>query len=330
MWDWAIWGALIAGRAPFSLRSRCSRCGACGRGATSSAPAEHLLRGLDEIAAKGEATAGKAAAAGETDELQRSLLRLRRSLAQLAVLREAIDEVQDAFGRARRAHAAQVIVAAIDLGTNTTRLLVADVDGGRCDELHRETRITRLGEGVDRRRRLLPVPIARVRNALADYRRDRRGARGAERTLAGRDERRPRRGERRGVPRRDRVELRLRDPAASAARRRRRSPAAASPPGPSTPGTLIARHRRRLDRARRSTTSTSASTSARVRLTERFLHGDPPTPASSRACGDAVRAELPASRARAGRRRRRHGDDARRARPRARAVRPRPRRRAHG
>ncbi|HZS23808.1 MAG TPA: Ppx/GppA phosphatase family protein [Gaiellaceae bacterium] len=74
-------------------------------------------------------------------------------------------------------------VAAVDLGTNTTRLLVADVDDGRVAELHRETRITRLGEGVDTRRRLLPVPIARVRNALSDYRRTLESL-GAERTLA--------------------------------------------------------------------------------------------------------------------------------------------------
>jgi len=75
-----------------------------------------------------------------------------------------------------------VIVAAIDLGTNTTRLLVAGIEDGRVDELHRETRITRLGEGVDTRRRLLPVPIARVRNALTDYRRTAETL-GAERTL---------------------------------------------------------------------------------------------------------------------------------------------------
>ena len=62
-------------------------------------------------------------------------------------------------------------VAAVDLGTNSTRLLVADVDDGRVVELDRKTRITRLGEGVDERRRLLPVPIARVRNVLTDYRR---------------------------------------------------------------------------------------------------------------------------------------------------------------
>ena len=73
-------------------------------------------------------------------------------------------------------------VAAVDLGTNTTRLLVANVEDGRVEELHRETRITRLGEGVDARRRLLPVPIARVRNALSDYRRTAESL-GAERTL---------------------------------------------------------------------------------------------------------------------------------------------------
>jgi exopolyphosphatase / guanosine-5'-triphosphate,3'-diphosphate pyrophosphatase len=61
-------------------------------------------------------------------------------------------------------------VAAVDLGTNSTRLLVADVTGDRLSELHRETRVTRLGEGVDERRRLLPLPIARVRNVLSDYR----------------------------------------------------------------------------------------------------------------------------------------------------------------
>ena len=62
-------------------------------------------------------------------------------------------------------------VAAVDLGTNSTRLLVADIDDSRIREIRRETRVTRLGEGVDRRRRLLPLPIARVRNVLSDYRR---------------------------------------------------------------------------------------------------------------------------------------------------------------
>src|ERR671925_520009 len=74
-------------------------------------------------------------------------------------------------------------VAAVDLGTNSTRLLVADVLDGRVDELERATVITRLGEGVDERRRLLPEPIARVRNCLVDFRR-RLEELGAERTLA--------------------------------------------------------------------------------------------------------------------------------------------------
>jgi exopolyphosphatase/guanosine-5'-triphosphate,3'-diphosphate pyrophosphatase len=74
-------------------------------------------------------------------------------------------------------------VGAIDLGTNATRLLVADVEDGRVDEVVRRTKITRLGEGVDARRRLLPVPVARVRNVLTDYRRELE-ALGAERTLA--------------------------------------------------------------------------------------------------------------------------------------------------
>jgi exopolyphosphatase / guanosine-5'-triphosphate,3'-diphosphate pyrophosphatase len=74
-------------------------------------------------------------------------------------------------------------VAAVDLGTNSTRLLVADVEDGRVAELVRRSVVTRLGEGVDARRRLLPVPVARVRNALTDFRRELE-ALGAERTLA--------------------------------------------------------------------------------------------------------------------------------------------------
>ncbi len=74
-------------------------------------------------------------------------------------------------------------VAAVDLGTHATRLLVADVEDGRIEEVERDLVFTKLGEDVDRRRRLLPLPIARVRNCLSDYRR-RIEALGAERTLA--------------------------------------------------------------------------------------------------------------------------------------------------
>src|ERR1051325_8844097 len=74
-------------------------------------------------------------------------------------------------------------VGVVDLGTNSTRLLVADVGDGHVEEIERRTEITRLGEGVDQRRQLLPLPIARVRNVLSDYRRE-LDAKGAERVLA--------------------------------------------------------------------------------------------------------------------------------------------------
>jgi exopolyphosphatase/guanosine-5'-triphosphate,3'-diphosphate pyrophosphatase len=74
-------------------------------------------------------------------------------------------------------------VGVVDLGTNSTRLLIADVDDGHVDEVARETRITRLGEGVDERRKLLPLPVTRVRNVLTDFRRE-LDERGAERVLA--------------------------------------------------------------------------------------------------------------------------------------------------
>jgi exopolyphosphatase/guanosine-5'-triphosphate,3'-diphosphate pyrophosphatase len=74
-------------------------------------------------------------------------------------------------------------VAAVDLGTNSTRLLVADVADGRVEEVERAVTITGLGEGVDARGKLLPLPLARVRNCLAGYRRTIEEL-GAERVLA--------------------------------------------------------------------------------------------------------------------------------------------------
>jgi exopolyphosphatase/guanosine-5'-triphosphate,3'-diphosphate pyrophosphatase len=59
------------------------------------------------------------------------------------------------------------LVAAIDCGTNSTRLLVAS-DGDR--PVERLMRITRLGEGVDRTGRLAPEAIERTVSVLAEYR----------------------------------------------------------------------------------------------------------------------------------------------------------------
>lgn len=65
-------------------------------------------------------------------------------------------------------------VAAIDCGTNSIRLLVADVteafDGQKeLRDLHREMRIVRLGKGVDATGRLDPEALERTRVALVDY-----------------------------------------------------------------------------------------------------------------------------------------------------------------
>ncbi|MBX5470137.1 MAG: Ppx/GppA family phosphatase [Thermoleophilaceae bacterium] len=62
-------------------------------------------------------------------------------------------------------------IAVIDLGTNSTRLLVADVEDARLTILERRTSVTRLGEGVDRSGRLAEPAMARVYEAVAEFRR---------------------------------------------------------------------------------------------------------------------------------------------------------------
>jgi exopolyphosphatase / guanosine-5'-triphosphate,3'-diphosphate pyrophosphatase len=60
-------------------------------------------------------------------------------------------------------------VAAIDCGTNSIRLLIADVSGGRLTDVARRLELVRLGEGVDRTGRLAPEAIERTRLALLGY-----------------------------------------------------------------------------------------------------------------------------------------------------------------
>jgi exopolyphosphatase/guanosine-5'-triphosphate,3'-diphosphate pyrophosphatase len=75
-------------------------------------------------------------------------------------------------------------IAVADLGTNSTRLLVADVTAdGRLTQLERHTTVTRLGEGVDGSGRLLPEAMERVYSALARYREIAEAA-GAQRRIA--------------------------------------------------------------------------------------------------------------------------------------------------
>jgi exopolyphosphatase / guanosine-5'-triphosphate,3'-diphosphate pyrophosphatase len=62
-------------------------------------------------------------------------------------------------------------VAAIDCGTNTIKLLVADIDrdAGTQHDLVRELRIVRLGQGVDRTGRLADEALDRVFRAVEEY-----------------------------------------------------------------------------------------------------------------------------------------------------------------
>ena len=185
-------------------------------------------------------------------------------------------------------------VAAIDQGTNTTRLLVADVDDGSISEVAKRLEITRLGEGVDARRRLLPLPITRVRNVLTDYRREAEQL-GAERVLlvatsAVRD---AENGEAflgeiewsygfvtRLLSGDDEAELTFR----GAADGRAGTALVVDPGGGSTEFVLgdggAVQWRSSVD-------------VGSVRLTERFLRSDPPELAEQQACAEHVRSLLP-------------------------------------
>jgi exopolyphosphatase / guanosine-5'-triphosphate,3'-diphosphate pyrophosphatase len=60
-------------------------------------------------------------------------------------------------------------VAAIDCGTNSIRLLIADIQDQTAEDVVRRMEIVRLGEGVDRTGELSPAAIERTRVALAGY-----------------------------------------------------------------------------------------------------------------------------------------------------------------
>ena len=189
-----------------------------------------------------------------------------------------------------------MIVAVVDVGTNSTRLLVADVDGGRVRrELERRTAVTRLGEGVDDSGRLSEEAVERVLSACASYREliDRHGAERvvAVLTSAVRDagngpalERRLRErfgfeattitGER---------EARLTFVGATAARAFAGSLMVLDIGGGSTE--MVVGH----DSSVEFFVSTQIGS---VRHTERFLHADPPTRSELDACREAVRTGL--------------------------------------
>ena len=167
-------------------------------------------------------------------------------------------------------------VAAVDCGTNSTRLLVAGPSG---HAEAREMRITRLGQGVDATRRLRPEAMERTFAALREFRsimdahrveRARLVATSAVRDAGNGDAFLRSASEIVGVP----AELLL-------ARRRAGCPTPGRRPScPRATAVVVCGHRRRVDRDRHAAGREVRSESLDigcVRLTERFLRGDPPS-----------------------------------------------------
>jgi exopolyphosphatase/guanosine-5'-triphosphate,3'-diphosphate pyrophosphatase len=69
----------------------------------------------------------------------------------------------------RAGKALHMRVAAIDVGTNTTRLLVAEAHGPGYRELDRRLSYTRIGEGVDAQGRIQPEAMKRTLGAIAEF-----------------------------------------------------------------------------------------------------------------------------------------------------------------
>jgi exopolyphosphatase/guanosine-5'-triphosphate,3'-diphosphate pyrophosphatase len=63
-------------------------------------------------------------------------------------------------------------IAVVDIGTNSTRLLVARVEDGRVEELERQSKVTRLGQDVDATGRLADEAVERVFGVLDDYKQE--------------------------------------------------------------------------------------------------------------------------------------------------------------
>ena len=185
-------------------------------------------------------------------------------------------------------------VAVVDIGTNSTRLLIADVETGRVHEVDRRSEVTRLGEGVDATGRLGEEPMARVLATLEAYheaiRKQGCDATTGVLTSAVRDaENGPEFAElvrtRFGLDVRTtpgEEEARLTFLGATAER--------ADPPDGSLLVIDIGGGSTEFVIGRSGEVAFNVSTQAGVvRQTERHLHSDPPAPAELRALGDEVR-----------------------------------------
>ncbi len=195
--------------------------------------------------------------------------------------------------------------AGIDCGTNSIRLLIADVADGALTDVVREMRVVRLGEGVDRTGRIAPSALERTRVALTDYAAA-VSAHGAERvrmvaTSATRDA-----GNRSEFVAMVREVLGVEPEIISGAEEAVLSFAGAASVLDLGRGDVLvadigggSTELVRGDREMRALRSHSMDVGC-VRMTERHLHDDPPTPeqiaatiADLRAAIDAARADVP-------------------------------------
>ena len=193
-------------------------------------------------------------------------------------------------------------VAVIDIGTNTTRLLIADLDAdGSVVELDRRTTITTLGQGVDETGRLADDAMERVARAIAEYRQviDARGApsvialaTSAMRDAANGPAFRDWLKEGYGVDARTisgDEEARLTFLGATAGRSDDRETVVIDIGGGSTEYVV--------GRPRRDPGFHTSTQMGSVRYTERFLHNDPPSPDQLAELADAVTRTVPDARA---------------------------------
>ena len=182
-------------------------------------------------------------------------------------------------------------VAAVDCGTNTIKLLVADIDvaAGTQDTLVREMRIVRLGQDVDRTGRLADEALARVFAAVEEYAAVDRGPRRRRRSGSSPPPPSATRATPTYFARGVRDRLGVEPEVVSGDEEAALSYDGATRALDDVPGAGGgARHRRRLDRAdprRRARPRHAAAQSldiGSVRLTERLMPSDPPTAARGR------------------------------------------------
>jgi len=99
VWDWAIYGALIAAAGAVGASAAILGVRVLQGWRAFKRLRRHVARELLRLADLGDVTTQKLEAATDTSRLERSFARLRADLARLAVLRATLDDARDAFSR---------------------------------------------------------------------------------------------------------------------------------------------------------------------------------------------------------------------------------------